>query len=315
MKGIIALIEVNNLTKQYDKLIALYGISFNLKRGGALGILGQAGSGKSTLMNILAGCVSPTSGSVLMDGAPVRRGRSGALVGYLPQRDPLYADMTVREYLDFCFTLKRIDPKHRAAECERLFDICAFDASDSLLTADLDPLCRRKLSLIQALAGEPRILLLDEPTGELPADQSDEILSIIREATAGRTVVYASRSLAECTELCDSVLMLNRGRVAVNSSLASLSAEISECTRLKIKVVASRAAARSLISGIHEITDAELVPAKERGAVELIVTYPAQLDLRRTLWEHSRTANIPILEMKQLNISLEDIYLQISGER
>lgn len=310
------MIEAISLTKQYDKLTALYGISFKLRRGGALGILGQAGAGKSTLMNILAGCLTPTSGSVIIDGMPLKRGRGGgAGVGYMPENDPLYADMTVREYLDFCFSLKRIPVDDRAAEQERLFSLTAFDAEDSLLTADLDVLQRRKLSLCQALAGDPELILLDDPARPLGTAQAEELNSIIREAAADKTMIYASRSLTECTELCDSVIMINRGRVAVNSSLASLSAEISECTRLKLKVVASRAAARSLLSGIPEITDVELQPAQEKGAVDLIVTYPAQLDLRRTLWEHTRTTGVPVLEMKQLNISLEDLYLQMSGER
>ena len=310
------MIEAISLTKQYDKLTALYGISFKLRRGGALGILGQAGAGKSTLMNILAGCLTPTSGSVLIDGMPLKRGRGGgAGVGYMPENDPLYADMTVREYLDFCFSLKRIPVDDRAAEQERLFSLTAFDAEDSLLTADLDVLQRRKLSLCQALAGDPELILLDDPARPLGTAQAEELNSIIREAAADKTMIYASRSLTECTELCDSVIMINRGRVAVNSSLASLSAEISECTRLKLKVVASRAAARSLLSGIPEITDVELQPAQEKGAVDLVVTYPAQHDLRRTLWEHTQTAGVPVLEMKQLNISLEDLYLQMSGER
>ena len=310
------MIEAISLTKQYDKLTALYGISFKLRRGGALGILGQAGAGKSTLMNILAGCLTPTSGSVLIDGMPLKRGRGGgAGVGYMPGNDPLYADMTVREYLDFCFSLKRIPVDDRAAEQERLFSLTAFDAEDSLLTADLDVLQRRKLSLCQALAGDPELILLDDPARPLGTAQAEELNSIIREAAADKTMIYASRSLTECTELCDSVIMINRGRVAVNSSLASLSAEISECTRLKLKVVASRAAARSLLSGIPEITDVELQPAQEKGAVDLVVTYPAQHDLRRTLWEHTQTAGVPVLEMKQLNISLEDLYLQMSGER
>ena len=310
------MIAAISLTKQYDKLTALYGISFKLRRGGALGILGQAGAGKSTLMNILAGCLTPTSGSVLIDGMPLKRGRGGgAGVGYMPGNDPLYADMTVREYLDFCFSLKRIPVDDRAAEQERLFSLTAFDAEDSLLTADLDVLQRRKLSLCQALAGDPELILLDDPARPLGTAQAEELNSIIREAAADKTMIYASRSLTECTELCDSVIMINRGRVAVNSSLASLSAEISECTRLKLKVVASRAAARSLLSGIPEITDVELQPAQEKGAVDLVVTYPAQHDLRRTLWEHTQTAGVPVLEMKQLNISLEDLYLQMSGER
>ena len=310
------MIEAISLTKQYDKLTALYGISFKLRRGGALGILGQAGAGKSTLMNILAGCLTPTSGSVIIDGMPLKRGRGGgAGVGYMPGNDPLYADMTVREYLDFCFSLKRIPVDDRAAEQERLFSLTAFDAEDSLLTADLDVLQRRKLSLCQALAGDPELILLDDPARPLGTAQAEELNSIIREAAADKTMIYASRSLTECTELCDSVIMINRGRVAVNSSLASLSAEISECTRLKLKVVASRAAARSLLSGIPEITDVELQPAQEKGAVDLVVTYPAQHDLRRTLWEHTQTAGVPVLEMKQLNISLEDLYLQMSGER
>ena len=310
------MIEAISLTKQYDKLTALYGISFKLRRGGALGILGQAGAGKSTLMNILAGCLTPTSGSVIIDGMPVKRGRAvGAGIGYMPEQDPLYADMTVREYLDFCFSLKRVPADKRPAEQERLFSLTAFDADDSLLTADLDTLQRRKLSLCQALAADPELLLLDDPARPLGTAQAEELLPIIREAAADKTMIYASRSLTECTELCDSVIMINRGRVAVNSSLSSLSAEISECTRIKLKLVASRAAARSLISGIPEITDVELQPAPEKGAVDLVVTYPAKYDLRRTLWEHTRTAGVPVLEMKQLNISLEDLYLQMSGER
>ena len=311
------MIEVRNLIKQYDKLTALYGISFTLKDGAALGILGQSGSGKSTLLNILCGCLPPTSGSILINGNDMRRHPKECkrLIGYMPEKAPLYSEMTVKEYLKFSCSLKHIPKDKIKDEVERLRNIVGLKAENSLLTADLSVLDKQKLSLCQAIAANPQILIFDEPTKGLDNSKADELLGIIKDVSKGKTVVFASRQLTECINICENVIIINRGKVAVNSTLAGLSAEISECTRLKLRVLAPRVVARGLVKDMEDISDIELQTADEKGAVDIVITYPSKCDLREKLWRYSQTAGVPILEMKQLNISLEDIYLQMSGER
>ncbi|MFR9207299.1 MAG: ABC transporter ATP-binding protein [Lachnospiraceae bacterium] len=311
------MIEVRNLVKQYDKLTALYGISFTLNDGAALGILGQSGSGKSTLLNILCGCLSPTSGSIILNGIDMRRHPKECkrLIGYMPEKPPLYSEMTVSEYLKFSCSLKRIGKADIADEMKRVKHAVNLEAEDSLLCSDLSIADKQKLSLCQTIVGNPEILIFDDPTKGLENSKAEELLGIIKEVSKGKTVVFASRLLTECIDLCENVIIINRGRVAVNSTLAGLSAEISECTRLKLRVLAPRAVARGLFRDMAEISDIELQTADEKGAVDIVLTYPTKCDLREKLWRYTQSAGVPVLEMKQLNISLEDIYLQLSGER
>ncbi len=311
------MIKVKELTKHFDKLTALYDISFNIPKGGRMGILGMNSSGKSTLLNILGGRVSPTSGSFTVEGFDCRKDGKECRrrIGYMPENPPIYSDMTVREYLIFACELKKLKRGSIPQETERLRKLTELTAEDDIIAADLADIDKRKLSLCQALAGDPPILLLDDPLKGLEGARGEELLSVIKGVIGDKTVVFASRNLAECREICDNVIMINRGRIAVNSSLAALSAEISDCTRIKVRVLASRSAARSLFASIREITDIELHAADEKGAMDITVTYPSSCDLRETMWRTTQQAGIPVLEMKQLNISLEDIYLQISGER
>ena len=311
------MIKVKELAKHFDKLTALYDISFNIPKGGRLGILGMNSSGKSTLLNILGGRVSPTSGSFTVEGFDCRKDSKECRrrIGYMPENPPIYSDMTVREYLIFACELKKLKKSSIPQEMERLRKLTELTADDDIIAADLADIDKRKLSLCQALAGDPPILLLDDPLKGLEGARGEELLSVIKGVIGDKTVVFASRNLSECSEICDNEIIINRGRIAVNSSLAALSAEISDCTRIKVRVLASRSAARNVFASIREITDIELHAADEKGAMDITVTYPSSCDLREAMWRTTQQAGIPVLEMKQLNISLEDIYLQISGER
>lgn len=311
------MIQVCDITKQYDKITALYGISFTLNKGDTLGILGLNGAGKSTLLNILSGGLSATSGSYHIDEYDYLKDKRECRIrtGYMPEKPPLYMDMKVGEYLSFACELKKTKKRDIQKEVLRIRQVVGFDVEDDALIIELSDFNKRKLSLCQALAGDPPVLLLDDPARELEGNCCEELLNVIKEVAKGKTVIYASRNLMECTAICDNVIIINRGRVAVNSSLAALSAEISDLTRIKIRVQASRAVARNLFTSIKEITDIELQAADEKGATDITVTYPSSCDLRAVLWKALQTAGVPALEMKQLNISLEDIYLQMSGER
>ena len=197
----------------------------------------------------------------------------------------------------------------------RLKEAAALNVSNDVIISSLNRLCRQKLSLCQALAGEPEILLFDEPTKKLDASEAYELITLIKASIKGRTVVYATKDLPECVDMCENVMILNRGRIAVNSTLARLSAEVSEMKRIKLRALCPRSRATLLFKDIPDIKDCEILTADEKGALDVVLTYPADKDLRKLLWQKSQESNIPVLEMKQLNISLEDIYLQISAER
>lgn len=311
------MISVEELTKEYDKLTALYAVTFGLKKGSALGVLGQAGSGKSTLLNIICGVTAPTSGSVKICGKDISKSpvECKKKTGYMPEEPPVYPDMTVGEYLDFVCRIKKVDKIRRISEIMRLKEAAALNVSNDVIISSLNRLCRQKLSLCQALAGEPEILLFDEPTKKLDASEAYELITLIKASIKGRTVVYATKDLPECVDMCENVMILNRGRIAVNSTLARLSAEVSEMKRIKLRALCQRSRATLLFKDIPDIKDCEILTADEKGALDVVLTYPADKDLRKLLWQKSQESNIPVLEMKQLNISLEDIYLQISAER
>lgn len=217
-------VEVSHLTKQYGEFRAIQDVSFTARRGEILGFLGPNGAGKTTTMRIIAGFIPATEGTALVEGFDVWRDSFEARkrIGYLPENPPLYNDMTVTSFLVFVGRIKGVRKKDLRRELDGVLDKCSLTEVASRTIKHLSKGYRQRLGLAQALIHNPPVLILDEPTLGLDPRQIVEIRALIKELSGDRAVILSTHLLPEVTQLCDKVVIINEGRVAVEKSLEDL---------------------------------------------------------------------------------------------
>ena len=223
------MIEVRNLTKRYGDLVAVKDLSFSAARGQILGFLGPNGAGKTTTMRIITGFLPATSGSVQVAGFDTFSESQLARrhIGYLPENPPLYNDMTVWSYLSFVARIRGIARTKIPEANQRAIEKCGLEDVATRVLGQLSKGFRQRVGLAQALIHDPAVLVLDEPTIGLDPRQIIDIRRLIRDLSGERTVILSTHILPEVAQLCDKVVIINRGRIAVEDSIASLTAEAS----------------------------------------------------------------------------------------
>jgi ABC-2 type transport system ATP-binding protein len=221
-------IEVEGLSKRYGEFDAVRNLSFHIRRGEVVGFLGTNGAGKTTTMRMLTGFLPPTNGTVRIDGhdvfeAPLAARRA---IGYLPESPPVYPEMTVRGYLRFVAQLKDVPGGRRRQAVDRAIERCGLEDSADRVIEHLSKGYRQRVGLAQAIVHDPKVLVLDEPTVGLDPIQIREIRSLIQElATAdegGHTVILSTHILTEVEALCERVVLIHRGAMALDASLSEL---------------------------------------------------------------------------------------------
>src|SRR5882672_6203099 len=218
------MIEVRNLTKRYGDMIAIRDITFSVAKGEILGFLGPNGAGKTTTMRILTGFMPASSGTITVDGFDVfdQSFEVRKRIGYLPENPPLYLDMTVDSYLAFVARIKGVTRATLADATDRVLETCGLTDVRERLTGHLSKGFRQRVGLAQALIHDPPVLVLDEPTIGLDPRQIIEIRSLIRELAGERTVILSTHILPEVAQLCEKVVIINDGRIAVEALLPEL---------------------------------------------------------------------------------------------
>ena len=312
------MLEAKNIHKYYDmrKIAVLRDVSFRVPRGKTFSLLGTSGSGKSTLMGILSGEIRPSSGSVLIGGrdySEIPESERG-MIGYMPVHMRLYPEMTVDEYLSHILSMKKIRKKDREDYAAAALEQTCLRDCRSKLIATMTIYERMRLKLAQAICGETDHLLLDEPAALLKAGEADEMHGIIRDILSGGkyTTVISTQQLREAKELSDNILIINNGKIAVNTSVQ----EITKGQKmLKLRLGADRSAAAEYISAMRKLAETDVLVHGSEQEIELVLKYPREQDLREVAWKKTAEFSLPILEMTQQDISLEDIYLQVTGER
>lgn len=219
----MAMIEVENLTKKYRDRVAINGLSFTIEAGTIVGFLGPNGAGKSTTMKILTGFMPATEGKARVAGfdvfeKPIEAKRQ---IGYLPETPPLYPELTVRGFLKFVGEIKGVPSKQLASEIERVAKGTGITSELDRLNAALSKGYRQRVGIAQALMGNPKLLILDEPTEGLDPRQRNEVLQLIKGLAGQHTVVLSTHILAEVKSICEKVLIIHRGSIVANDTMAS----------------------------------------------------------------------------------------------
>ncbi len=310
------MIQVKNLTKRYGQHLAVDQLNFTVDKGEILGFLGPNGAGKSTTMNIITGYISATEGSVLVDGMDVldQPTEVKKRIGYLPEFPPLYPEMTVREYLDFVCAIKKVTGPAKNESLEKIMDVVKIGDVRGRLIKNLSKGYKQRVGLAQALIGNPPILILDEPTVGLDPRQIIEIRNLIKELGKDHTVILSSHILPEVSALCERVVIINKGKIVASDSPENLSKRLLGTNRLVLRVAGEAAQVIKTLENVAGISQVEPRGVREPGTVDVMVESETEEDIRRPLFYALSQANLPILMMKAMDLSLEEIFLQIITE-
>ena len=307
------MIEVKHLTKRYGTHLAVSDLSFSIERGHVYGFLGPNGAGKSTTMNIITGCLGATEGDVFIDGHNIFEEPTiaKAKIGYLPEIPPLYLDMTPEEHLKFVLAAKKVAHKRWREQMEYAIEKTKLEPVCGRLVRNLSKGYRQRVGFAQALIGDPEVIILDEPTVGLDPAQIIEVRSLIRELGEKHTVILSSHILSEVNAICDSVLIISKGKLVANDTPENLTHLLRGTSTLSMQVRAGEDAVRALLS---ECADVEGVAYKHIDAEGVTgFTLTSNTDLREKLFYMFAAAQMPILEMKRDQASLEDVFLELTN--
>jgi ABC-2 type transport system ATP-binding protein len=310
------LIEVKNLTKRYGQHLAVDHLSFTINKGEIVGFLGPNGAGKSTTMNIVTGYISATEGSVSVGGKDVLEEPMEVKkqIGYLPEQPPLYLEMTVGEYLEFVANIKKVPRKGRKDSLDRIMDTVKILDHKNRLIRNLSKGYRQRVGLAQALVGNPPVLILDEPTIGLDPRQIIEIRNLIKELGREHTIVLSSHILPEVTAVCERVIIVHRGHIVASDSIDKLSTEMGGGHKLTVRVAGTEDKALGAIRSLPAVKSAESLGSREQGTIDIYVESSASEDVRRPVFYAMSKADCPILMMRSSDVSLEDIFIQLTAD-
>lgn len=303
------MIQVEGLTKYYGFRLALDDVSFDARKGEILGFLGPNGAGKTTTMRILTGFMPPTSGTAKVAGFDVvdESLEVRKRVGYLPETVPLYPDMTVFDYLMFMANLRHVpDAEDRVDEV--LETVHIEDRADSYISA-LSKGLRQRVGIAQAIVHDPEVLILDEPTIGLDPAQIIEVRNLIKELGKDHTVLLSTHILSEAQQVCDRVMIINKGKIVAEDTPEQLQARLTGAQRVSLRVGGDADGIQKLLQKIPGVTR---ITRSEEGMFEF-ETKPGQ-DPRAEVARAIVNAGLDLLEMHQLGMSLEEIFLQLTRE-
>ncbi len=310
------MIEVQHLTKRYGSHCAVNDISFRVEEGEILGFLGPNGAGKSTTMNILTGYLSATDGVVKINGHDILEepNEAKASIGYLPEQPPLYMDMTVREYLDFVFDLKKCK-FNRAKHIAEICKLMQIEHVYGRLIKNLSKGYRQRVGFAQALIGNPPVLILDEPTVGLDPNQIIEIRTLIKNLGKHHTVILSSHILPEIEAVCDRIVIINNGEIVADDTAAALSETYSSDRRLLARIVGDEAKVTDVLSHVHGIASVTCFGQKEDQAYEYALEPADGADFRLSLFTALAKAGYPLVGLKSMEMSLEEIFISLTREK
>ena len=307
------MIEVKNVTKKYGKAVAVEDISFTINEGEIVGLLGPNGAGKSTTMNILTGYIEQTAGEVTIEGYNTLKKPKKAKkqIGYMPEGVPLYTDLTVKEFVTYMAELKQVNKKERKEKVQKVIEQIGLKEVENKLTRNLSRGYKQRVSMAGALVGEPKILILDEPTVGLDPKQITEIRNLIKELGKTHTVILSSHILSEVSQICNKVIIINKGKIVAIDTPENLENKVSQNNCIYVTVEDTENKIESMKEKIKEIKNIELVQENEDKTKQYLIEADKDVDLRKKIFSEFAKENITIFEMKKADTTLEDAFIKL----
>lgn len=313
------MIEVKNITKKYGSFTAVDNISFKIEEGEIIGLLGPNGAGKSTTMNMITGYIEPTEGEIKVEGYDISKKpkKAKAQIGYMPEGVPLYSDLTVKEFVTYMAELKKVDRKTRKEKVEKIIEQTGLKDVEKKLTRNLSRGYKQRVSMAGALVGEPKILILDEPTVGLDPKQITEIRSLIKELGKTHTIILSSHILSEVSQICNKVIIINKGKIVAIDTPENLEKKVESNNTTYVTVEDTENKIETMKEKIPEIKDIKLIKENEDGTKEYVLESDKDIDLRKIVFNEFAKENITIFEMKKADTTLEDAFMKLieGGEK
>jgi len=312
-------LEVKDLVKKYGNKTAVNGLNFHINRGEIVGLLGLNGAGKSTTMNCITGYIAPTSGTITVDGHDILKepDKAKKVIGYLPEVFSYYSDMKVYEYLDFVCDIKGFT-KNRKIRREHIEGICRkvgiWDKSGRMIR-NLSKGYKQRTGFAQALIGNPKLLILDEPTVGLDPSQIIEIRQLIRDLGRESTVIVSSHIMSEIQAVCSRILVIHDGKVAADGSPEELIFHGADKNILNIRVKGDKAGIEAVLEKTAGITGYIPQPEVEEGACDYLVKGNSGEDIREAVFRAfaSASGDMTLLRLESPEATLENTFLHLTG--
>ena len=308
------MIEVKNVTKKYGSVVAVDDISFTINDGEVVGFLGPNGAGKSTTMNMITGFIEQTSGEIIINGYDTLKKSKNAKrqIGYMPEGVPLYNDLTVKEFVTYMAELHKFDKKQKKERVQLVLKEVGLDKMQNKLIKNLSRGQKQRVSLAGTIVSDPKILILDEPTVGLDPKQITEIRSLIKSLGKNHTVILSSHILSEVSQICDRVIIINKGKIVAIDTPENLENKVLNVNVLYVTVEDAENKVEKL--KVKDISAIKLIKTNEDGTKQYEIQAKEGVNLNRVIFNEFAKENITIFEMKKPEATLEDAFMKIIKE-
>ena len=312
------MIKVKNVTKKYGNFYAVRDINFEVNDGEIVGFLGRNGAGKSTTMNMITGFIEPTEGEIIVNGYNIdeKPKKVKAQIGYMPEGIPLYYDLTVKEFISYMAELKLVPRKSRKEAVKKAIERTGLEKVQNNLTKNLSRGYKQRVSLAGAIVGDPDILILDEPTVGLDPKQVIEIRELIKSFRNNHTVLISSHILSEVSQLCEKVIIIDKGEIVAVDTPEKLESETTDTNKIHLTVDDENNELLNIKNEIPEITSISLVKENnEDKSKEYIIETNSKNDIRKQIFSCCAKNNITLLGMTVEENSLENAFIKLVENR
>ena len=311
------MIEVKHVTKKYGNFIAVDDINFTINNDEVVGFLGPNGAGKSTTMNMITGYIEPTSGKIIVNDYDVSKDpkKVKRQIGYMPESTPLYNDLTVREFVNYMADLKYVKRKEKKEKVDKVLQDVGLTSVQKKLIRNLSRGYKQRVSMAGALIGDPKVLILDEPTVGLDPKQITEIRDLIRKLGKNHTVILSSHILSEVSQICERVIIINKGKVLAVDTPSNLEEKFEDENRIFVTVEDEQNKINKIAKKIKNLKSIEFIKDKNDGTKQYELVANKSTDLRKEIFNLFPKNDINILELKKSEITLEDAFLKLISQK
>lgn len=307
------MIEVKNISKKYGNFTAVDNINFQIEEGEIVGLLGPNGAGKSTTMNMITGFIEPTEGEILVDNYNIQKKAKKAKkqIGYMPEGVPLYNDLTVIEFVQYMAGLKGVAKKERKQEIERVIRETNLYEVQNKLIKNISRGYKQRVSMAGALVGNPKVLILDEPTVGLDPKQITEIRTLIKSLGKKHTIILSSHILSEVSQICEKVIIINKGKIVAIDTPKNLEEKTIKNNVINVTIEDKENKIDEALKQIDNISEYKLIKNNEDGTKEYSIIAKDETDIRKLIFEKFAKNGITIFELKKLEATLEEAFMEL----
>lgn len=310
------MIRVKNVSKKYGSFKAVDHLSFEIEDGEIIGLLGPNGAGKSTTMNMLTGYIEPTEGEIIIDDVDILKKpkKVKKQIGYMPENVPLYKDMTPREFVSYLAELRKVPRKVRKDEVNKVLAETGIVEVSNKLIRNLSRGYKQRVSLAGALVGNPKILILDEPTVGLDPKQISEIRTLIKSLGKKHTLIISSHILSEISQLCEKVIIMKEGKMIAIDTPDHLEEKVQKDHSVVVTVEDPENLIFSIKDDLASIKEISLMKENDDHTKQYLISSNDKEDLRKIIFSYCAKKGITIFELSKSQVTLEDAFLNILSE-